>query len=553
MIVVRSQQILVLALIIALLFPATLHAQKADLLAGVDEAITQAKTLGDNHNYDGAIKILKRATERYPTNARVYLALANWQEMQGLFTRVADISTAARATMRHQLNQKPYADIARDMFETYGLATMYVNHMQDIRETVAQLTAEEYPSALGEYGVLALPGDPTPFSFTLSDPNLPTEQRGVYQGLMTTRPLPVTPHYTADSKYGANPAAYANDPKYRNWQFQNMLLAYAYDRDKHEWNLRFRVMWQEVPGQQEQRAHLAQSTAQLLLRDSALLHAYTGLTTPRFSTDGAVNVWLAEGGDAGGESYNDSIYLQQVGVERSATEWVREISHEYSHQSFPVVGGYAKPEWGANGYMGEKLFLRWLLENRRTQDDPLAWLNEIDAQDVKTTRIDALIRQFAAQGPDSPALHATDEQAMNGFIGMALYLELTRGGTLLASNLKAMTTPSYAGDGGFLTTLTDGDLLQQSLDHPSVLLHLSGMPADIPYWVYLRAGIWQGTLTHSDTNPLKVAFEVDGKAARGDDEGNFFTPQLTKGWHRIKMIFDGDAPPTLSTLRLLRR
>ena len=570
-------RISIFAIIMALLIPVTLHAQKTDVLGGAEDAIARAKTFGDNQKFDEAVKILKRATERYPTDARVYLALANWQELRGLAAGVTDISQDARATFRHLLNQKPYSDIARDMFETYGTAIMYATDVKDIRACISELTREEFPPVLGEYGPLALPGEPTPIAFTLNDPSLPTDQRGIYQGLISSHPIPVpfvpdhqangtTPidqpvenisHYRLDAKYGADAKTYANEPKYAGWKFDDMLLAYAFDRDKHCWNLRFRVMWQEVPGQQESRFKLAQQIATLLLRDAALLHAYTGLTSPRFSTDGAINVWLAEKGDVGGESYNDSIYLQEVGTSRTPTEWVREISHEYSHQVFPVVGGYSQPEWGANGYMGERLFLRWLLENRLPEDPKvfgsILWLNSIDAQEVKDTRIVRVIRQYAAEGPEAPAMRASDRKAMENFIGMACYLELTRGGNYLVTELKGLTTPSYAGDGGLLMSIAEDEIHLQSIDHPTITLRLDELPLDIPLWVYLRAGVWQGIPTRTDTRPLRLTVEVDGKSVKSDETGMFFTSLLSKGWHRITLSNEGNAVPALSKLQLVRR
>jgi len=566
---------LLLFLMIIPLAPTILRAQTPEVMSGAEDAIARAKVSGGNQKFDEAVNILKHAAERYPTNARVYLALANWQELRGLAARTGDISPEARAAFRHALNQKPYAEIAREIFETYGTAAMFVTDLKDIRTCLNDLTREEFPTSLGEYGVLALPGDPTPVTFTLSDPNLPTDQRGVYQGLITSRPLPVPfitdpaaaqngagdqpaeniSHYRVDPKYGADPKTYGASPKYGGWKFDYMLLAYEYNRDKRDWSLRFRVLWQQVPGQQEQRAKLAQQTALVLLRDSALLHAYAGLANPRFAADGAINVWLAEKGDAGGESYNDSIYLQEVGTPRSPTEWVREISHEFSHQAFPVVGGYTQPEWGANGFMGERLFLRWLLENRRPQDDQLTWLNNIDAQEVKETRLDRPMRQFAGleRGPEAPAMRAGDRKAMDSFIGMACYLELTRGGIYLANELKSMTSPSYAGDGGFLSSIVDDEIHLQSIDHPTIVLHLTAMPLDIPLWVYLRSGSWQGVTSHADAIPVRLTAEIDGKAVRTDDTGAFFASRITKGWHCIKLAFEGNAATPLTELKLTRR
>ena len=511
-----------------------------------DEVLARANTLIAAKDYDGAMKLLKSAIDRYPTQSQFYLMLADCQESRGLSDLPAAVNMDAATWFRQGLNQDVYVPLACDLFDTYGKAMMYVPNIKPIQQRVADLVANQFPVLLGEYGPLALPGDPMPCLITLTDPQLPTQARGVYQGLITTRPLPVTPSYEKDPKYGTDNSFDAN-PTFGRWTFQQMLLAYEFDRDQRCWRLRFRVIWQDVPGQAENRLRLARYCAMLLLRCSSLLHAYAGLT-PRFAADGALNVWLTEKGDPGGETYDENIYLYNVGVPRSPTEWARELAHEYGHEALPPVGGYAKPEWGASGYLGERLFLRWLLLNRDAKADSHPWVRGLDEQEIKTGRIEQVIRQFAALGPDSQAMRGTDKVAMDGFLGMACYLEMSRGSEYLITLLKGLATPTYSGPQGFLDTLAAQEAYYQDPEHAIVSLRLAELPNDIPLWIYLRAGAWKGEVTGG--GQLKI--EVDGKEVKAD--GNTFTtPALNKGWHSIRITSGAMDAPALSGLKLVRQ
>jgi hypothetical protein len=80
-------------------------------------------------------------------------------------------------------------------------------------------------------------------------------------------------------------------------------------------------------------------------------------------TDGQpFTVWLSRpSGDGGGEQWRNNIYIYGIEDERSSIEWIRETAHEFSHLAFPIVGGdYTAPEAWANGYIGERLLLRWI-------------------------------------------------------------------------------------------------------------------------------------------------------------------------------------------------
>jgi len=540
---------IILGLLLA--WAAAFAAPETTDLAEPDAVIAQANTLGGQNEYVGAIQLLQNAIERYPSYAPLAIALANWQELRGL----AELpnATGTLEERRALLRQNPgaYPDLLNEVFETYGRAVMCAPTDTTLRKAIADETREDFPLMLGQYGALALPGDPTPFTYLLSDNRLPLESRGEMQGLITMRSFPVPKRYSKDPKYGAHPDT-IQDPRYLYWSFSRMILAYDYDPLAKIWRLRFRVIWQDTPGQEEARLLLARQSAQLLLRLARVGQAYSGYA-PRFSPDGVVNVWLANDGEAGGESYQENIYLQQVGTARSSNEWVRELAHEYGHQSIPVVGGYTKPEWASNGYLGECLYLRWLSKNLLGDQHP--WLRDGGLEAYARDRVTPLVKAFVANGPLAKNLSGTDATAMNGFVGMGLYLDMTRGGRALAQALNAMTSPNFAGPDGFLASLEEQDAYFQSVDRPIIGLRVAELPAEGPIWVYLRSGKWRGLVQRDVDNstkaPLKCQLRFDGKELKVSEQGIFNTSELERGWHTMRITPLGNEGPA-ADVKLLR-
>lgn len=562
MFAMRQWSILLIALGLFLL-SSLAQAQTSEDFASAEAVIAQANTLGVQKDYDGAIKLLSTAVTRFPSYESVYLSLAQWQETrgleQGMLTHARGLDER-RSLLYQHLNE--YPDTAQELFETLGRATMYLHDTQAIQQHVEELTRQEFPTQLGEYGALALPGNPEQLVYTLNDPQLPLEKRGTFQGLITTVPLPIVPadpddpetgvrsNYATDPEFGKNPD-YAHDPKYGNWQFDRILYAYDFDAAHHCWKLRFRVMWQDVHGHAENRARFARQCAQLLLRLFGVLRAYTDLT-PRFASDGVINVWLAEKGDAGGEAFNENIYLQEIGVQRAPIEWVRELAHEFGHETLPVVGGYVRPEWASNGILGERLFMRWLLLNANPGETQ-PWISAMKPEQVKESRIDCYVRQFAALGPNSPHMLETDNAAMDAFTGMALYLDETLGSTPLTNAMKMMTTPAFSGANGFRQSVEAQATFQQSMAQPVVNLRLSELPAHIPLWVYLTAGSWRGVIETRDGGTLAAKMSIDGKDFPLDLNGHFTSANLSKGWHQFHLTPDEKVPDALLTLRLVKQ
>ncbi len=152
----------------------------------------------------------------------------------------------------------------------------------------------------------------------------------------------------------------------------------------------------------------------------------------------AVHVWLTRSGDPGGEQVRNSLYFYNVFATRSGLEWAREIAHEYGHYLFPSPSGYAQPESWASGVLGERMFLKWLIEDARTpapDADPLPFGAAADLDEYRTKQIAPLLARVRAGGPDMASLPAADRDAFDNFTALLLYADDTYGSRVLTDLL----------------------------------------------------------------------------------------------------------------------
>ncbi len=151
-----------------------------------------------------------------------------------------------------------------------------------------------------------------------------------------------------------------------------------------------------------------------------------------------VDVFLCWGGKPGGEQRFDmteegghskavnTIYVYDIDSFTVPMEMAREVAHEYGHAVLPAIGGYTEPENWANGYLGEKVFLRWALEGMRagrltpadtmgaTADDIARWL---------AVNADPLVDKAAVTLPSRTYLNDLTASGMKKYIGLALYAD----------------------------------------------------------------------------------------------------------------------------------
>lgn len=155
-----------------------------------------------------------------------------------------------------------------------------------------------------------------------------------------------------------------------------------------------------------------------------------------------VSVYLCWGGRAGGEQMFDSetrtvgtskvdvkvntIYIYDLNSFTDPVEMARELAHEYGHAVLPPVGGFKEPEDWGNGYLGEKLFMRWLRDGLKAKT-----LEPVDVMGASAEQMDAWVKKnvdpleakVATNGPELGLLEGQGQGAMNEYIGLTLYMQ----------------------------------------------------------------------------------------------------------------------------------
>ncbi len=173
----------------------------------------------------------------------------------------------------------------------------------------------------------------------------------------------------------------------------------------------------------------------------ALAHQILVQKTGREAANGTApfDVWLCTGGQTGGEQWRSNLYLYSLQTPRSSIEWVREVVHEYSHLALPAIGGYDAPEYWANGYLGERLIVRWL---QRTPDGPAevaaVWGDFSGAANFDRLLIAPPLALYKKIGPSPVWLARRDEPGMRYLIGQALTFDDKYGAVRLGDAFRRL-------------------------------------------------------------------------------------------------------------------
>lgn len=204
----------------------------------------------------------------------------------------------------------------------------------------------------------------------------------------------------------------------------------------------------------ESDAPLASRMTRLL----ALTHQTLVEKTGREAANGTApfDVWLCTGGGAGGEQWRSNLYFYHLETPRASIEWLREVVHEYSHLALPAIGGYAAPEYWANGYLGERLLVRWFL---RQPDGPAEvsaiWGDFSGAANFERLLIAPPLALYKKVGPSPVWLARRDEPGMRYLIGQALTFDDKYGSIRLGDALSRLPRFHEATAKDFAAALTE--------------------------------------------------------------------------------------------------
>ncbi len=313
-------------------------------------------------------------------------------------------------------------------------------------------------------------------------------------------------------------------------------------------------------------SELAANVTHLLLRFSGYAAIYLN-RPPTGDDEGLVHVYLCEPGPAGAEQYDNSIYLYDIGLARTAAEWAREIAHELGHYLLPPVGVFEKPEKLGNGLLGEHLFLQWLAAeaelvtgqpwpSQKTTDATTAVLGG-DATKV-ASYIEGQCRPaldlWLREGPASALLQAKSAQAMDYFSGFCLWVLAAHGPDVLAAvfdNAVGNTPVDFVSAYEQLTTrkleeqvwsIETGalNLTQSQLAHPAregavrrddVVI---GPGDSVVVPLFLPAGTWAITAAAVPaSSTLNLTFRLGEKTLVG--AGRLTVSMTQAGWHMIRL------------------
>jgi len=275
-----------------------------------------------------------------------------------------------------------------------------------------------------------------------------------------------------------------------------------------------------VAGSLELRGTVHHGGAQLdpAMRSARLLARLCRLHAVRFGDSvrlpretASFDTWLVDQSAAdpsiGGETRTRNIYVWDAASKRSPAEWTRTLCHEFGHLVLPAARGYAAPESDAAGYLGEALYMEFLLGD----DAPAGPDDHSRFDDVHRYASDRNLpreTRFHSAGPASRVLDRLDGTGMDYYIGGALASLRAFGAPILWKALRGIDDESPRE-------------LFASLRH--VLLGQREIAVKLPAWVPLFADRYRiapkdgpGVVRLGDSPPLAL----DGpKTVRFDAPG----------------------------------
>ena len=225
------------------------------------------------------------------------------------------------------------------------------------------------------------------------------------------------------------------DPRFGQ-RFDRVLLVYAPRTGAKGFfrTITFHYQAKELP----QALRLTRLAARLL----RLHREHFGRDTAFGRDEETADVWLSDrtapgGSTIGGETHGSQVYLWAMGtVPRTPLEWTRTLCHEWGHLTLPAARGFSSPEGDAAGYLGERLYEKWLHDDPQTTTDDGS--TPADLEVYYRRQVAPLMGRWRQQdtgGPNSPLLDGTDTRAMDFYIGAALASDDAFGSAILGRAL----------------------------------------------------------------------------------------------------------------------
>ena len=282
--------------------------------------------------------------------------------------------------------------------------------------------------------------------------------------------------------------------------FEHLTSGYARDRTDEAFHLRFRVFTMYRPDENDPTDYVARMMLRLwdfnrqrLNRDhSDFIHLRSvDVYLVAFGGSGAEQLFMEDPEEL--DALNrparvNTIYVYSVQSLDDPLEFARELAHEYGHATLPGIGGYSEPEDWANGDIGERVYMSWLLQGMiagklGTNDTMHATLDQMQAYYDETVL--PHLKRVATKGPNLAALKRRDGTGYAELLGLASYCAAIMPHKMFGRAVALTATPDAE---GFLK-----GVVEAASEQPEWKVSIPmGLKANEPIWVPQREGSVKG-------------------------------------------------------------
>ncbi|MCE9560052.1 MAG: hypothetical protein K8R88_14025 [Armatimonadetes bacterium] len=305
--------------------------------------------------------------------------------------------------------------------------------------------------------------------------------------------------------------------------FTHLVAGYGLVAKEPDFKLRLRVYCQEPiePGSKPERiARFLMNLWQLNMNELSIDHSEKSAQI--------IDVYLSPNGKAGGEQFLtaettktgvrsvNAIYIYDWKNLGAPLELIRELAHEYGHATLPPIGGFKKPEEWANGHLGERLYLLWMLDNvQRGNIDAgeLVGTEPAAISDYLKKNVSPYVFRIMDRGPRVDLLKQTTVEAMNEYLGLVMAAESFLPHSAFARSLVLPPTQNAM---GYYQALRD------AVDEiPEFMMSMAGRRAANPLtWLPIGKGkVTGGTVLERNGYWAKVKLTADRVEVKNPAKG----------------------------------
>lgn len=148
--------------------------------------------------------------------------------------------------------------------------------------------------------------------------------------------------------------------------------------------------------------------------------------------------------DVGGETRDSNVYIFSATTIKKPIELVRTITHEWGHETLPAARGFTEPESDAAGYLGERLYMNYLLFDSIDPKIPRVddGTTPVSLREYYDRQVKPLRERYQKSGPYSKLLDGDSKESMDYYIGAVLESDESLGSRLVGDALYSIEDTS---------------------------------------------------------------------------------------------------------------